>query len=115
MEIKIRRVYRKISLSDYFGDGEDYLEAWVNPTVGLLEKWDNIKSDINEDESLVDWFLDNAHWFAQILRKENKHPDPEELQEVIASSFNEDPAFWPWIMAEIWRLINEHRFRLGKG
>ena len=45
MDIKIRRIYRKIFLSDYFGEGEDVIEVWANPPRALRAEWTEIREE----------------------------------------------------------------------
>lgn len=137
MDIKIRRIYRKIYLSDYFGDGEDTIEVWSNPPRDLRAEWIEIraeseavtkdlaalakKKEVTDEErkTLGDRFPivnDRFYgWFAKVWKFDGRDVTGEEIREFAVKCEQEDEALWIWLISATWALINEQREFVKKG
>ena len=137
MDIKIRKIYRKIFLSDYFGEGEDEIEVWANPPRDLRAEWTDIREeseavsadlvelakreDATDDERnalaarfpvINDRFYG---WFAKLWRFDGKEVTTEEIREFAIKCEKEDEALWLWLINATWNVINDQRELVKKG
>lgn len=138
MDIKIRRIYRTIYLSDYFGEGEDTIEVWANPPRDLRAEWTDIREESNavtkdlvalskrkkkptdeERKALTDRFpLVNDRfygWFAKLWKFDGKEVAAEDIREFAIKCEKEDEALWLWLINATWSLINDQRELVKKG
>ena len=137
MDIKIRRIYRKIHLSDYFGEGEDFIEVWANPPRDLRAEWTEISAESDavtkdltalaknekatdeERNALAKRFPivnDRFYgWFAKLWKFDGEEVAAEEIREFAIKCEKEDEALWVWLVSATWALINEQREFVKKG
>jgi hypothetical protein len=139
MDIDIRRIYRKIYLSDYFGDdGEDVIEVWGNPPRAIRSEWAEIRveseqvtedlvalskrseeSSESERNDLANRLIEANNrfyeWFAKVWRFDGRELTTEEIREFATKCEKEDEALWVWLITSTWRIINNQRDLVKKG
>jgi len=137
MDIKIRRIYRTIYLSDYFGEGEDTIEVWSNPPRDLRAEWTEIREESDkvtkdlvalakkkkatdeERNALAERFpiVNNRFygWFAKVWKFAGGEVTTEEIREFAVKCEKEDEALWLWLINATWSLINDQRELVKKG
>lgn len=133
MKILVPPIVRPVDLAAYAPEikrddgGAVLVYVWVNPPVRVLDEYDAIRAEIDTNSAalaesasdaervaqvgqrisatgqrLADWYSrlwsqgpDGTHWTAADVRD--------------LGTSDTDPALYPWLRNESWRLIREHR------
>lgn len=131
MQINIPKIVKRLELAEYAAEfGEAYLEVWVNPPVGLLEKLKGsiqrvaqmdapkTKEEIGALEKAIEEVLaEQLGIYAELLSQgsEGTRLSAEELRKMVENTVETDPLFWSWVKNHVITLVNEHRFNAKKG
>ena len=134
MKIDIPKVVKKLELKGYAAEfGEAYLEVWVNPPVGMLEKLrlNALKvgriavpagelGDVDKialEAEINDIYQEQLELYSALLSQgsEETRLSVEELKRMIEETADTDPMFWAWVKNKLVDAINEHRLASKKG
>lgn len=134
MQISIPKIVKRLELKGYAEEfGEAYLEAWVNPPVGMLERLRQSTLRVGQIEipqrklepeekahlevEINEIIEEQLALYAELLSQggDGTRMKADELREMVTQTSETDPMFWMWLKNRIIELINAHRLSAKKG
>jgi len=136
MEISIPKAVKTLELGEYIAEWQGKtLDVWVNPPATMIDELVRMMQKIDQvvkraTKKRQNWLskrfngraVDQAEVkiceiFSQLLsqgKDVSKHLSAADVEKIIHETFENDPAFWPWLQNKIVMMIHEHRSSLKK-
>ncbi len=131
MRIEIPKIVQKIHLAEYAEEfGDQCIEVWVNPPRDVLVQHDDLvqlvvkcreeseaarKSLLPKEE--IDRLrkeIQNAHqkindWYSKIWSQGDTSISAQEVEDLLGTAHESDPAFENWLVSRTLGMITDHR------
>lgn len=121
MKIDIPKIVRPVDLGGYAEEMKGKLiYVWVNPPVSLLQEYFDLQKGIlegDDQKTLESQAARMREVLAELLSQgpEEMRWSAEDVAELLESTFDSDPLFYPWLVNAVFEQIGEHRKRIKKG
>lgn len=131
MIIELPKIVKRLQLAEYAEEfGEQFIEIWVNPPRDVLIQHDDLVKlvmKVNEDIAImrkakrpqdeIDRLTNEirelqtkiAGWYSKIWSQGETAINSNEVEDLLASAHESDPAFETWIVTRTLDMIKDHR------
>ena len=112
MELKVPRLVRPLVLKEYAPELEGIIWVWVNPPARMLQEYARGR-EVEDKAAMVEAikaFLSGV-WSAG---EAATHWTPEDIQRLMETSVETDPAFVQWALSRTLDMIIDHKSSIKK-